>query len=122
MSRSITVLACASLLALAAAAPAVADVQSESRVVTFGDLNLKNPNDAETLVDRIEGASMQVCREDGVASLAEQRHVRPCRTEAEQRAVYDVNHPVVTAEYYGVRPEVVIEGSYAGDNAAANAK
>ncbi|MBX3511444.1 MAG: UrcA family protein [Hyphomonadaceae bacterium] len=116
MSRTITAIACASLLALGAAAPAMAQVESESRVVRFGDLNLKNPHDAGALVNRIESASRQVCDNTGGAqSLAERRHVRPCRTDAEQRAVYDVNHPMVTAEYYGVRPQVVIEGSYDPD-------
>jgi len=115
MLRS-TLIVCASAMAFGslAALPALAqDTVVESQTVTFGDLNLKNPNDADLLINRIEGASLNVCSDTrATRSLAERRDVAPCRADSEQRAVYDVGHPVVTSRYYGADPQVIIEGSY----------
>ena len=38
-----------------------------------------------------------------------------CELSTTQRAISDIGHPVVTARYYGHRPDVTIEGSFDPD-------
>lgn len=100
----------AALLATAVALPAVAqEVQPRQRVVPYSDLNLDNPHGAHTMVRRIENASRQVCGDRaGPRGLAENGSVHACRVEASENAVTDLDHPMVTAEYYGNRGGSVI--------------
>lgn len=105
----------ASALTLAVATPVFAQ-ELHSQVVTFGDLNLKRDHDADRLIDRIENAADNVCGEtNGPAPLTEVQSVRGCTYVAERNAVSDVAHPNVTSRYYGVEPQVIIEGSYDPD-------
>ena len=102
-------LLCAVVL-LGSAAPALAQ-EAQQRVVHYGDLNLDNPHGARVLVRRIEQASGDVCNDrTGPRPLTENAIVHACKAEATENAVADVDHPMVTAEYYGRRePRVIIE-------------
>jgi UrcA family protein len=106
--RRIYLLCVAALLA--SAAPAVAQ-EAQQRVVRYGDLNLDNPHGARVLVRRINQASGDVCNDrTGPRPLTENAIVHACKDEAAENAVADVDHPMVTAEYYGRRePRVIIE-------------
>lgn len=115
MLRS-TLFACAAAMAFAGAAPALAQYEDHSQEVRFGDLNLKNPADAHELLGRIDRAAANVCgANEGRQETLARSVTRRCDRAAQDRAVYDVSHPEVTAQYYGVRPEIVIEGSYDPD-------
>jgi UrcA family protein len=96
---------CIAALLASAAIPAVAqEVQPRSRVVTYGDLNLNNPYGAHVMVRRIENASREVCGDrSGPRPLNENGSVHACRVDATENAVSDLDHPMVTAEYYGDR-------------------
>ncbi|MFT3729630.1 MAG: UrcA family protein [Terricaulis sp.] len=100
----------AALLATATALPVVAqEVQPRQRVVPYSDLNLDNPNGAHVMVRRIENASRQVCGDrTGPRGMAESGSVNACRVESAENAVNDLDHPMVTAEYYGNRSGNVV--------------
>lgn len=104
------VLCIAALLAGLGAFPAIAQ-QVRSQVVRYGDLNLDNPQGARVLVNRIVTASGNVCDDrSGPRPLAETGDVRECAITAQENAVSDVDHPMVTAEYYGERGGNVVVG------------
>jgi UrcA family protein len=102
--------ACASLLLLAAGAPAAAEEELRSEVVYFGDLDLDAEAGASVLIRRIERASFNVCGDRaGRRPVTEVQYVGACAAETQEDAISDVGHPVVTALYYGYSPQVVIE-------------
>lgn len=115
MLRPLT-FACASALALAFAAPAVAQDEVivtapptsqglERRVVQFGDLDLYDDRGARTLVQRIEHAAMEVCGNSQVRlPLPDQRYVEGCTRETMDMAIADIDHPYVSARYFGYTP------------------
>lgn len=105
-------LAFAALFVTATALPVAAqEVAPRQRVVEYGDLNLNSPHGAHTMVRRIENASRQVCGDrPGTRSLTESGSVNACRVDSTENAVSDLDHPMVTAQYYGDRSgSVVIE-------------
>lgn len=105
-------------LMLASAAPCALAQDVESRVVRYGDLNLKHEQDAEALIDRIENAADDVC-DTNTRDLAVRRAERECAAETEEIAVDDVDHPTVTNRYYATRyGSGYIEGSYDDTNPA----
>jgi hypothetical protein len=54
------------------------------------------------MVRRIEQASRAVCGDRaGTRSLTENSSVNNCRVDSTENAVTDLDHPMVTAEYYG---------------------
>lgn len=97
--------AIASAAVLALAAPAFAQDETtrpQERVVTYGELNLNSSAGADTLVRRIEQASDQVCgRHDGRTNARQRIISQRCAVETAENGVADVDHPVVTARYYG---------------------
>lgn len=116
MSRLFTTAACAVALMFVAAAPASAQWQVESRVVTFGDLDLDSAEGADVLIRRIRLAADVVCGDrPGPQGVAERHSVRGCEIETTEYAINDVGHPVVLGRYYGYTPEVVVEGSWDSD-------
>jgi UrcA family protein len=60
MSRALHIVI-ASAAVLAFAAPAHAQSQTESRLVTYGDLNVNSAAGADVLIRRIDQASEQIC-------------------------------------------------------------
>ena len=115
MQRTILALSTSAVLALAAASPALAQsiTQPRSEVVTYGELDLNSSEGAETLVRRIENTSEEVCgHRSGPRPISESRTVNNCRSETEEYAVADVNHPNVSAHYYGGYAVIEPEGSY----------
>lgn len=119
MSRLIASAAVAALLA--AAAPAFAQVvEPESRVVSYADLDLYNPSDADEFIARIQNASDEVCGDHaGRRTIAETRDLRDCSAETTDYAIEDFGHPMVTGRYHGFTPNVVVEGSWDGDGATS---
>lgn len=113
MSR-LTIAALVSALALTAGAPALAQHnQVDRQVVEYADLNTNSAEGADTLIRRIRGAAADVCGDrTGPMTLQERDAVRSCEAISASDAVQQVNHPLVTARYYGYEPQVIIEGSY----------
>jgi UrcA family protein len=113
MPRSLH-LAIASAAALMLAAPAFAQDETtrpQERVVTYGELDLNSAAGADVLVRRIEQASDQVCgRHDGRTNTRQRIISQHCAVETAENGIADVNHPVVTARYYGSGYGVVEEG------------
>lgn len=102
----------ASAAVLALAAPAFAQSQPDQRVVTYGELDLNSAAGADTLIRRIDQASEQVCgAHDGRTNTRQAMINRVCEVETAENGVADVNHPVVTARYYGSGYGIVEEGS-----------
>lgn len=97
-------------LLLASAAPSA--LAQESRVVRYGDLNLKSEYDADVLINRIETAAEDVC-DTNSPYLGVRRAERECARVTEEVAVDDVDHPNVTNRYYATRyGSGYVEGSY----------
>jgi UrcA family protein len=93
---------------LACAAPALAQ-ERQSEVVSFADLNLDNPHDANRLIDRIHRAAGHVCgARVGVQPVAQWADDRRCMVETTELTIRDFGHPVVLAQYYGVQPRVIV--------------
>lgn len=110
MSRALHVII-ASAVALAFAAPALAQSQPEERVVTYGDLNLNSAAGADAMIDRIDQASEQVCgAHDGRTNTRQAYINRACEVETTENGVYDTNHPVVIARYEGSGYAIIEEG------------
>ncbi len=102
-------LTCAAAFVFAAAAPALAE-EARSEVVRYADLDLDNPSDADRLIERIERAAGRVCgARVGVQPIAQWGDDRDCMVETTEWTIRDFGHPVVVAEYYGVRPRVIVE-------------
>lgn len=75
--------------------------------VPYGDLDLTNEAGAETLLKRVRWAAVRACGpapSGGVAAVAEARTQRACRVQAVERAVAQVDSPVVQARYAASRP------------------
>jgi UrcA family protein len=106
--------ACAATLLFAAASPSFAE-EPRSEVVSYADLNLNDPYDADELIVRISRAAGHVCgARVGVQPIAQWNYDRDCMTETTEWTIRDFGHPVVLAQYYGVTPRVIVEddGSY----------
>jgi len=72
-------------------------VITESRTVTYGDLNLSNPKGASELYRRIVAASHEVCgSSDNLGELAREQ---ACRRKAIADAVIGVGEPGLIAVY-----------------------
>lgn len=114
MSRTLHI-ALASVATLAFAAPAFAQnetTQPQSRVVTYGDLNLNSAAGADALVRRIDNAAEQVCGSNDGRTNTRQAYInRNCETEATENGVYDTGNPIVIARYEGSGYAIVEEGS-----------
>ena len=110
MSRAIH-FAIVSAAALAFAAPAFAQSQPESRVVTYGELNTNTAAGADTLIRRIDNAAEQVCGvNDGRTSTRQAQINRACEVESTDNGVHDTNNPVVIARYEGSGYAIIEEG------------
>ncbi len=110
MSRALH-LVLASAVALAFAAPAVAQSQTESRVVTYGDLNVNRAAGADALIRRIDQASEQVCGvNDGRTNTRQAYSGRSCERETTENGVNDTGNPVVIARYHGSGYAIIEEG------------
>jgi len=90
----------------AASAYPMDEVEVQSKVVHFGDLDINYAPDADVLLDRIHTAARHVCTDSG--SIVAPRHNRDCQADSESRAVAQVDNPMLTARFNGVTPEVVI--------------
>lgn len=80
----------ASCVTLAAASPALANMEQRSERVEFGDLNLGSENGVKRLNRRVSSAIKRVC---GVHESRDVRFIaaaRTCRKESESRASQDV--------------------------------
>jgi UrcA family protein len=73
------------ILALSTAIPAGA-VETSSRNVRYGDLNLANPKGVATLKARVADAVQQVCGDRFIADLKVQATAAKCRREAKASA------------------------------------
>lgn len=106
MSRSLpaVIISVAALLGSAATVPASAQLieDPESRVVEYGELDLNSEAGAETLVRRLNNAAESVCaRHDGRRPARQAASDAACEYDTTEVAVNDVNHPNVSAHYYG---------------------
>ena len=101
MPRSVH-LAFISAAALIVAAPAFAQSYPESRVVTYGELDLNSDAGADTRIRRINNAAEAVCgRHDGPRPTCQAASDRACEYETTDDGVDQVNHPMVASRYYG---------------------
>jgi UrcA family protein len=91
-------------------APEAAAQASEpmSRSVSYADLNLDNEAGARAMLRRIRHAARDVCDDTwGRTSLRQRSYVRACVREAMERAVAELDRPVVTALYQDRQPAIV---------------
>ncbi len=97
-------------VALCAGTTALAAPYSREEVaqsaVFFADLNTANPEDAAELYSRVRRAALRVCRDrPGARDLSVARETRRCVKEAVDRAITDLDAPLVTAVHLdGQRP------------------
>jgi UrcA family protein len=71
-------------------------------VVSYGDLDLNQPQGIVTLYTRVQTAAVDVCAPLGSVDMLRRAHLEPCVAEATSRAVKSVNIPALTA-YSGLR-------------------
>ncbi|MGE0740550.1 MAG: UrcA family protein [Hyphomonadaceae bacterium] len=99
-------------LAFAAASPALAQ-NHESRVVTYGELDLQSDEGADTLIRRIENAARDVCNDDtSTRPISVEDQIDACRVETTQEGIRNVANNHVTGRYYGYEPEIVVDDNY----------
>jgi UrcA family protein len=112
MQRSATILALAACVTfgLMAAAPAsAAQFEPNSQRVSFADLNLDNEAGAQAMLRRIDRAAHMVCDDRaGARLLSDRRIARQCVAETKRNAVSELNHPMVSALFYGREPNIIV--------------
>jgi UrcA family protein len=100
-ARALTLAALATMcLAVAATTVRAADVSSDSvpmKTVTYGDLNLTNPQGIERLYRRLVAAAQQVCHALNGRSFEEKQQFSICTSQSIARAVAAVDQPALTA-------------------------
>jgi UrcA family protein len=72
------------------------DSEPVKKTVTYGDLNLANPQGVEQLYRRIVGAARQVCDDLDGRSLLEKEQFSICIKQSIARAVAAVDQPALT--------------------------
>jgi UrcA family protein len=89
----------------AAVTPAFADPRDASPSITveYDDLNLGRTADAEDMLVRLEDASRRVCRSagQGLRGIARFEARQTCEAQSLERAVAQLDAPVVTALHQG---------------------
>ena len=91
-------------LGTAALCAASASVQAEdvpSKTVKFADLNITSQAGAKVLYGRIRAAARDVCRVSTVGDPIMRPAVSACIEKAIDKAVKDVNSPVLTSLRFG---------------------
>lgn len=91
----------AASFAFFAAAPAAAkSTEFYAARIHYGDLNLNNDTGADAMINRIRRTGRDVCGyySRAAATLSRQQ-LRACSAEFEERAVAQLNHPIVTARF-----------------------
>jgi UrcA family protein len=79
------------------AADKFSDTEPMKKTVTYGDLNLANPQGIEQLYRRIVGAAQQVCDAPNSRSLQAKVQFSICTKQSIARAVSAVDQPALTA-------------------------
>jgi UrcA family protein len=90
----------AALCALSASAQA-ADQDVPSKTVKFADLNITSEAGAKVLYGRIRAAARDVCEPSGGRDLVLAAAAHACIEKAIDKAVKDVNSPVLTSLRFG---------------------
>lgn len=72
------------------------DSEPMKKTVTYGDLNLANPQGVEHLYRRIVGAAQQVCADNDGRSLQAKEQFSICIKQSIARAVAAVDQPALT--------------------------
>lgn len=96
-----------SVSAIATAGNATTEVPQ--RTVQYSDLNLASPSGVVVLYQRIRAAARVVCEPLIFSDLQWRAEGQRCTHEAIQRAVYEVNAPLLTGYYLAKnRPAVAV--------------
>jgi len=66
-------------------------------VVSYGDLDLNQPQGIATLYARVQNAAIDVCAPLESVDMSRRAHLEPCIAAATSRAVRNVNVPALTA-------------------------
>jgi UrcA family protein len=113
MSRPLS-FACASALLLAFASPAFAQDRNRQQVVEYGDVDQYSDRGADQILRRVQNASENVCGDQpGAMPVTQRDAIRDCTNQTMDQAVADIDNSIITARYYGVSPEVIVEeGSF----------
>ena len=95
--------------AIAAGSDAVTPIQP----VSYKDLDLSRESGASTLYKRIEAAAQGVCAPLNGRRLIEQMNQSACVTSSIERAVKQVNEPMLTRYYLARNPKADLGTSVA---------
>jgi UrcA family protein len=71
--------------------------ESLKHVVSYGDLDLNQPQGIATLYARVQNAAIDVCAPLESVDVSRRAHLEPCIAAATSRAVRNVNVPALTA-------------------------
>jgi len=109
--------ACVAALLSGAALPAFAqsDYETRSERVYIGDLDPYDRHDAQTLLDRIERASDNVCDSRMPEPPTELEREAACESIATEEAVLEVGNPVLLALHRGYDPSIAVEAEGSAD-------
>jgi UrcA family protein len=100
---SLTLLAGAVIATIAALPAQASTLTTHSVVVSYGDLDLRDPKGIDSLYQRISSAAREVCGEASVRELQAQAAVRACEHRAVAQAIARVGHPALTSLHHGRR-------------------
>jgi UrcA family protein len=90
----------------ASAMPASSSPDVPSRVVRYSDLDITRTSGAAALYARIEAAARSVCQPAfGFPETRMEGELRKCQRQAIDRAVNDVNAPLLTSHYAAQHPD-----------------
>jgi UrcA family protein len=108
MNRSINAIVIGLSLVGVAQTAAAREEAPRQKEVFFADLNLNKEAGAAALLKRLTLAARSVCDDKplGPMNMSHKNSAFACRKATLQKAVADVNHPVVTAMYENTRGRV----------------
>ena len=111
MKSAIRITVVAVLLGSVSAVATAGNASDEvpQRTVQYSDLNLASPSGVTVLYQRIRAAARAVCEPLIFSDLQWRAEGQHCTHEALQRAVYEVNAPLLTGYYLAKnRPAVTV--------------
>jgi UrcA family protein len=100
MSRSLIALAAAATLCAAGALANTPAERAPANLISYADLNLSSPYDADLLINRLQGAARHVCGLDlAPHPLAERQAAEQCVTEHVGSMVARIDAPALTTQF-----------------------
>lgn len=116
MNSSVTFRCAAAVIAaLVSGSVLAAPPADPAKTVNYSDLNLKSSAGVDALYKRLKKAAYEVCQmPTGTRQIRIEQEFKACKADAVDRAIQQVNLPMLTALHQSKTGRNVDPGQYAG--------